>query len=51
MEVEVEAEDGRWLYEIKLLRADGALIKLKIDARDGRQLGQKVRGKVSQEAR
>lgn len=38
MEVELEREDGRWRYEIKLLRRDGALVKLVLDARDGRQL-------------
>ncbi|MBK6295083.1 MAG: PepSY domain-containing protein [Rhodoferax sp.] len=26
---------GRWIYEIKLLRTNGALVKLKLDARDG----------------
>lgn len=35
MKVEFEREDGRWIYEIKLLRPTGSLIKLKIDARDG----------------
>ena len=35
MEVELERKDGRWIYEIKLLRTGGALVKLKIDARDG----------------
>jgi uncharacterized membrane protein YkoI len=39
MEVELEREDGRWLYEIKLLRTGGALVKLKIDARNGALLG------------
>ncbi len=39
MEVELERDDARWLYEIKLLRPDGALVKLKIDARDGALLG------------
>jgi len=39
MEVELERDDARWLYEIKLLRTDGALVKLKIDARDGALLG------------
>lgn len=34
MEVELERDDGRWVYEIKLLRAGGALSKLKIDAHD-----------------
>jgi uncharacterized membrane protein YkoI len=38
MEVELDREDGRWRYEIKLLRRDGALVKLVLDARDGRPL-------------
>jgi uncharacterized membrane protein YkoI len=41
--VELERDDGRWLYEIKLLRTGGALVKLKIDARDGRIIGAKTR--------
>jgi uncharacterized membrane protein YkoI len=45
MEVELEDKDNRWLYEIKLLRSDGTLVKLKIDARDGSLLGEKVKGK------
>jgi len=43
MEVELEHTDGRWLYEIKVLRTGGALVKLKIDARDGRLIGAKSR--------
>ncbi|MDQ1316188.1 MAG: hypothetical protein QG662_2297 [Pseudomonadota bacterium] len=39
MEVELERKDARWLYEIKVLRSGGALIKLEIDARDGALLG------------
>ena len=34
MEVELERSGERWIYEIKLLQAGGALIKLKVDARD-----------------
>ena len=34
MEVELERSGGRWIYEIKLLQTGGALIKLKVDARD-----------------
>lgn len=43
VELEREHEDSRerWIYEIKLLRGDGALIKLKVDARDGKLLGSK----------
>lgn len=39
MEVELEREKGEWVYEVKLLRKGGALMKLKILARDGTILG------------
>ena len=29
------AKDARWIYEIKLLRTGGSLVKLEVDARDG----------------
>ncbi|MFC5497186.1 PepSY domain-containing protein [Caenimonas terrae] len=35
LEVELEQEGGVWIYEIKLLRADGRLLKVKLDARSG----------------
>ncbi|HEY0846238.1 MAG TPA: PepSY domain-containing protein [Noviherbaspirillum sp.] len=43
MEVELERENGRWLYEIKILRRGGSLLKLKVDARDGTPIGKKER--------
>lgn len=43
MEVELDREDGRWVYEIKILRPGGILLKLKVDARDGALLGSKQR--------
>jgi uncharacterized membrane protein YkoI len=47
MDVELEREHrgagGRWIYEIKVLRTGGALVKLKVDARDGTVLGSKSR--------
>jgi len=43
MEVELEREHGRWRYEIKLLRSNGALVKLEIDARDGSILRSKTK--------
>ena len=43
IEVELERDDGMWLYEIKLLRENGALVKLKLDAGDGTLLGIKGR--------
>lgn len=50
IEVELERDDGRWIYEIKLLRAGGALVKLKIDARDGAVLRARER-EIGREAR
>ena len=35
MDVELDREKGEWVYEVKLLRKGGALMKLKILARDG----------------
>jgi uncharacterized membrane protein YkoI len=35
LEVELEREAGRWVYEIKLLQPDGRLRKLQVDARTG----------------
>lgn len=35
LEVELEREDGRWIYEIKLLQASGGLLELEVDARNG----------------
>jgi len=43
IEVELEQEDGRWIYEIKVLKAGGALVKLEIDARDGAVLRDRER--------
>jgi uncharacterized membrane protein YkoI len=43
MEVELERKDTGWFYEIKLLRAGGALVKLRIDARDGKVIDSKSR--------
>ncbi|MGL1834316.1 PepSY domain-containing protein [Rhodocyclaceae bacterium SMB388] len=35
IEVELERDDGMWLYEVKLIRSGGALVELEIDARNG----------------
>lgn len=49
LDVELEREQGdgsareRWIYELKLLRSAGSLVKLKVDARDGRVIDSKER--------
>ena len=42
--IELEDEDKRWIYQVKLLTPAGALLKLDYDARDGRLLRVKGRG-------
>jgi uncharacterized membrane protein YkoI len=39
VEVELEREHDRWIYEIRLIRPGGALVRLEVDARDARVLG------------
>ena len=47
--IDVELENKRhggtqrWIYEIKLVRTGGALVKLKINARDGTLISEKAR--------
>lgn len=43
LELELEREHGRWLYEIKLLHSDGRLLKLGVDGATGKVL--RSRGK------
>lgn len=45
MEVELERKEAGWVYEVKLLKAGGILVKLKINARDGTVLDSKEKGK------
>lgn len=45
LEVELEQEDGRWVYEIKLLQAGGRLVKLELDAASGAVLQRKERAR------
>lgn len=35
LEIEFEREDGRFIYEIRLLQNDGRIVKLEVDATDG----------------
>lgn len=44
LEVELEREDGRWIYEVKLLEPGGRLLRLDVDARSGEVLAAQHRG-------
>lgn len=46
MEVELEQRDGRWIYELTILRTGTALLRLKVDARDGTVLQSRERPKA-----
>ena len=41
--VKLEREDGRWIYELKLLQDGGGLLKLEVDAASARVLKAKAR--------
>ncbi len=43
VKIEFEREDGRYIYEIKLLQASGSLVKLEVDAASGAVL--KLKGR------
>lgn len=44
LKIEFERDDGRYIYEIRLLQQDGRMAKLKVDAVDGRVLKIKRKG-------
>ena len=41
LEVELEREGGRWLYELKILQSDGKILKLDVDAKDASVIGKR----------
>ncbi len=43
LEIELEPEGGRWIYEVKLLQADGQLLRLEVDAGTGEVIGRRER--------
>ncbi len=49
LDLELEHEQGRWIYEIKLLQPDGQLLKLEVDARTAQVL--QVKRKDDRKAR
>ena len=42
LELELERDQERWIYELKLLQPNGEVVKLKVDARSGAVLRQKA---------
>lgn len=41
LEVELDRENGRWVYELKILQSNGQIVKLELDARNGQVLKRK----------
>lgn len=44
LELELERDDGRWIYEVKLLQPGGQVVKLELDARTAAVLKQRRQG-------
>ncbi len=51
LEVELEREDERWIYEFKILQPSGGLLKLEIDAKSGDVMRQKTKGSDARSGR
>lgn len=47
LEVELEREDGRWIYEIKQLQEGGRLVKMELNAATGEVIRIKGKGHKS----
>lgn len=43
LEVELEQDEGQWIYEVKLLQSDGQLVKIKLDAKTAALLSSRTR--------
>lgn len=50
LELELEREDGRWIYEVKLLQPGGQVVKLDVDARTAAVLKQRRKGERKSES-
>ncbi|MFO1286686.1 MAG: PepSY domain-containing protein [Rubrivivax sp.] len=51
LELELEREDGRWIYEVKLLQPDGRIVKLEVDARSGEVIRERRERRDSRDRR
>ncbi len=51
LELELEREHGRWVYEIRVLQADGRLLRLDVDAATAEVLRVRDRGRRGGERR
>ena len=45
IKVEFEHDDGRFLYELRVLQADGRVLKVKINAVNGKVLSVRQKGR------
>lgn len=45
IKVEFEHDDGRFIYELRVLQADGRVLKLKVNAVDGQVLSVRQKGR------
>jgi uncharacterized membrane protein YkoI len=43
IDVELERDHDFWFYKVKVLRSGGSLVKLKVDARNGKVVGKKLK--------
>ncbi len=43
LEVELERKEGHWIYEIKILQAEGLVVKLNFDAKNGNLIKSKLK--------
>ena len=48
LDVELEQEDGRWVYEIRLLQSGGRLVRLEVDAATAEVLRRRERSRRSE---
>lgn len=47
LELELEREDGRWIYELKLLEPGGRVAKLEVDARTAEVIKLRRKGEAA----